>query len=56
MNNMSKSASLNYGISFPEEEMKRIVVNLFESGIGEEFIALQLDLENSNSYQHSKRV
>jgi hypothetical protein len=24
---------------------KRIVVNLYESGIGEEFIALQLDLE-----------
>jgi len=24
---------------------KRIVVNLYESGIGEEFIAMQLDLE-----------
>jgi hypothetical protein len=42
---MSKPASLNYGIPFPEEEKKRIVVNLDESGIGEEFIALQLDLE-----------
>lgn len=42
---MSKPASLNYGIPFPEEEKKRIVVNLYESGIGEEFIALQLDLE-----------
>jgi len=41
---MSKPASLNYGIPFPEEEKKRIVVNLYESGIGEEFIALQLDL------------
>ena len=42
---MSKPASLNYEIPFPEEEKKRIVVNLYESGIGEEFIALQLDLE-----------
>ena len=42
---MSKPASLNYGIPFPEEETKRIVVNLYESGIGEEFIAMQLDLE-----------
>ena len=42
---MSKPASLNYGIPFPEEEKKRIIVNLYESGIGEEFIALQLDLE-----------
>ena len=42
---MSKPASLNYGIPFPEDEKKRIVVNLYESGIGEEFIALQADLE-----------
>jgi hypothetical protein len=42
---MSKPASLNYEIPFQEEEKKRIVVNLYESGIGEEFIALQLDLE-----------
>jgi hypothetical protein len=42
---MSKPASLNYGIPFPEEETKMIVVNLYESGIGEEFIAMQLDLE-----------
>jgi hypothetical protein len=42
---MSKPASLNYGIPFPEEEKKRIVINLYESGIGEEFIAMQLDLE-----------
>ncbi len=42
---MSKPASLNYGLPFPEEEKKRIVVNLYESGIGEEFIALQADLE-----------
>jgi predicted HAD superfamily phosphohydrolase len=40
---MSKPASLNYGIPFPEEEKKRIIVNLYESGIGEEFIAMQLD-------------
>jgi hypothetical protein len=42
---MSKPSSLDYEIPFPEEEKKRIVVNLYESGIGEEFIALQLDLE-----------
>ena len=51
---MSKPASLNYGIPFPEEEMKRIVVTLYESGIGEEFIALQLS-RNSGA-QHSERV
>jgi hypothetical protein len=42
---MSKPTSLNYRRPFPEEEKKRIVVNLYESGIGEEFIAMQLDLE-----------
>ena len=52
---MSKPASLNYEIPFPEEEKKRIVVNLYESGIGEEFITL-LRFRNSNSYQHSERV
>ena len=42
---MSKPASVDYNRSMPEEEKKRIVINLYESGIGEEFIALQLDLE-----------
>ena len=42
---MSKPASVEYNRQMPEEEKKRIVVNLYESGIGEEFIALQLDLE-----------
>jgi hypothetical protein len=27
------------------DEQKRVVINLYESGISEEFIALQLDLE-----------
>ena len=42
---MSKPASVEYNRPMPQEEKKRIVVNLYESGIGEEFIALQLDLE-----------
>jgi hypothetical protein len=42
---MSKPASVEYNREMPQEEKKRIVVNLYESGIGEEFIALQLDLE-----------
>ena len=44
---MSKPASVDYNRSMSEEEKKRIVINLYESGIGEEFIALQLDLEIS---------
>jgi hypothetical protein len=28
-----------------QEEQKRIAMNLYESGIAEEFIAMQLDLE-----------
>jgi hypothetical protein len=35
---MSKPASLNYGIPLPEKEKKRIVVNLYESGIGENLL------------------
>jgi DNA invertase Pin-like site-specific DNA recombinase len=42
---MSKPAYVEYNRPMPQEEKKRIVVNLYESGIGEEFIALQLDLE-----------
>jgi DNA invertase Pin-like site-specific DNA recombinase len=42
---MAKPALLKYDRPFPKQEKKRIVVNLYESGIGEEFIALQLDLE-----------
>jgi hypothetical protein len=45
MNNMSKPASLKYDGPFLQEEKKNTVLNLYESGIGEEFIALQLDLE-----------
>lgn len=42
---MTKQASSNYNRAISQEEKNRIVVNLYESGIGEEFIALQLDLE-----------
>jgi hypothetical protein len=42
---MAKPASLKYDRPFPQEEKKNTVLNLYESGIGEEFIALQLDLE-----------
>jgi hypothetical protein len=27
------------------EDKKRVVINLYESGIGEEFIAMQLDMD-----------
>ena len=42
---MAKPASLLYDRPLPEEEKKNTFINLYESGIGEEFIALQLDLE-----------
>ena len=42
---MAKPASLKYDRPFLQEEKKNTVLNLYESGIGEEFIALQLDLE-----------
>ena len=35
----------HYNRPVSKEEQKRIVINLYESGIAEEFIALQLDLE-----------
>ena len=34
-----------YNRPVSQEEQKRIVINLYESSIAEEFIALQLDLE-----------
>ena len=39
------AARFHYNRPVPQEEQKRIVLNLYESGIAEEFIALQLDLE-----------
>jgi hypothetical protein len=39
------AATFHYNRPVPQEEQKRIVINLYESGIAEEFIALQLDLE-----------
>ena len=42
---MLKPATFHYNRSVSQEEQKRVVINLYESGIAEEFIALQLDLE-----------
>ena len=42
---MLKPATFHYNRPASQEEQKRIVINLYESGIAEEFIALQLDLE-----------
>lgn len=42
---MLKPATLYYNRPISGEEKSRIVINLYESGIAEEFIALQLDLE-----------
>jgi len=42
---MSKPATFHYNRPASQEEQKRVVINLYESGIAEEFIALQLDLE-----------
>jgi transposase len=42
---MLKPATFHYNRPFSQEEQKRVVINLYESGIAEEFIALQLDLE-----------
>jgi hypothetical protein len=41
----SPAATFHYNRPVPQEEQKRVVINLYESGIAEEFIALQLDLE-----------
>ncbi|HET7389995.1 MAG TPA: hypothetical protein VFJ51_04160 [Nitrososphaeraceae archaeon] len=38
-------ATFHYNRPISQEEQKRVVINLYESGIAEEFIALQLDLE-----------
>jgi hypothetical protein len=42
---LEKSATFHYNRPVSQEEQRRVVVNLYESGIGEEFIAMQLDLE-----------
>ena len=42
---MLKPATFHYNRPVPQEEQKRVVINLYESGIAEEFIAMQLDLE-----------
>jgi hypothetical protein len=39
------AATFHYNRPMSQEEQKRVVINLYESGIAEEFIALQLDLE-----------
>jgi hypothetical protein len=38
-------AIFHYNRPVSYEEQKRVVMNLYESGIAEEFIAMQLDLE-----------
>ena len=42
---LKKPESVDYNRPVPEDEKRNIVLNLYESGIGEDFIALQLDLE-----------
>jgi hypothetical protein len=43
---MTKPASLKYDRQpLPQVKKKNTVINLYESGIAEEFIGLQLDLE-----------
>jgi hypothetical protein len=42
---MLKPSTFHYNRPVSQEEQKRVVINLYESGIAEEFIALQLDLE-----------
>jgi hypothetical protein len=39
------SPTFHYNRPVSQEEQKRVVINLYESGIAEEFIALQLDIE-----------
>jgi hypothetical protein len=54
--NTLKPAPMNYNRLIPEDKKKNNVVNLGESEIGEEFIALQLDLEISTVISMFKRV
>jgi hypothetical protein len=42
---LKKPATLHYNRPVPQGEQKMVVINLYESGIAEEFIALQLDIE-----------
>ena len=42
---MLKPATFHYNRPISQEEQKRVIINLYESGIAEEFIAMQLDLE-----------
>ena len=42
---MLNSTRFHYNRPVSQEEQKRVVINLYESGIAEEFIAMQLDLE-----------
>jgi hypothetical protein len=42
---LKKPESVDYNRPVPDDEKRNIVLNLYESRIGEEFIALQLDLE-----------
>ena len=42
---MLNHTTFHYNRPVSQEEQKRVVINLYESGIAEEFIAMQLDLE-----------
>jgi hypothetical protein len=42
---LEKSATFHYNRPVSQEDQKRVVINLYESGIAEEFIAMQLDME-----------
>ena len=42
---MLNHTTFHYNTPVSQEEQKRVVINLYESGIAEEFIAMQLDLE-----------
>jgi hypothetical protein len=44
------SPTFHYNRPVSQEEQKRVVINLYESGIAEEFIALQLDIEIPSCY------
>ena len=42
---MLNHTTFHYNTSVSQEEQKRVVINLYESGIAEELIAMQLDLQ-----------
>jgi hypothetical protein len=47
---MLKPATMHYDRQIEQEEKNRIVMNLYESGIGEEFIRFATRSRDSDSY------